>query len=199
MRNNPKKQQIIKAAQRRFIRHGLSKTTMEEIARDLRIGKATVYHYFNSKEEIFFEVINTENDRYLEMISEILSNSSSALEQKLDEYFHFKSKLKENFPLLYELLFLIVNEKSIEKEVEIFRSLVEKEELLINDNLKSDERQNSDSLFPKSVVLQSFSNLFTSILNRQLYGGNNFSSQSEELPDSSSSSSSFSSLKRISS
>ena len=71
MKNNPRKQQIIKAAQRRFVRHGLAKTTLEEIARDLRLGKATIYHYFKSKEEIFYSVLNSEIERYIEEIKSI--------------------------------------------------------------------------------------------------------------------------------
>jgi AcrR family transcriptional regulator len=53
-----KKLQIIKAAAKRFDKHGLAKTTLNEIARDLRIGKATLYGYFSSKEELFFSVLN---------------------------------------------------------------------------------------------------------------------------------------------
>ena len=41
-----RKQQIIRAAVKRFARHGHGKTTLDEIARDIRIGKATIYHYF---------------------------------------------------------------------------------------------------------------------------------------------------------
>lgn len=199
MKNNPKKQQIIRAAQKRFIRHGLSKTTVEEIARDLRIGKATVYHYFNSKEEIFFEVILIEKDRYLEGVSEVLSNDNYDLEEKIQRYFDLKLKLKDISPLLYELLFLIINEKSVEKEVDVIRDLVEREELLLNDLLKMNNKQNNDPFYPKTIVLKSFGNLFTSLLTHQLYSDNNTDSQSAETAASSSSSSSLSSLKRISS
>ena len=34
---------------------GSGKTTLEEIARDIRIGKATIYHYFSSKDELYYE------------------------------------------------------------------------------------------------------------------------------------------------
>jgi len=51
---NERKHQIIRAAVKRFARHGHGKTTLEEIARDIRIGKATIYHYFESKDELFF-------------------------------------------------------------------------------------------------------------------------------------------------
>jgi len=40
---NERKIQIIKAAAKRFARHGLNKTTLDEVARDIRIGKATIF------------------------------------------------------------------------------------------------------------------------------------------------------------
>ena len=51
---NERKLQIIKAAAKRFARHGLNKTTLDEVARDIRIGKATIYHYFTSKDDLLF-------------------------------------------------------------------------------------------------------------------------------------------------
>ena len=57
MADKDRKIQILKAAVKRFAKHGLNKTTLDEIARDLRIGKATIYNYFESKEELFYETI----------------------------------------------------------------------------------------------------------------------------------------------
>lgn len=171
MRNNPKKQLIIKAAQKRFIRHGLSKTTVEEIARDLRIGKATVYHYFNSKEEIFYEVLKIETERYLESISLLLSNPESGIDVKLREYFLFKRNLREGFPLLNELLYLIINERAIEGELELFRSLLDKEELLIGEVLNDMVKKKPEIDMAKVLIFQSFGYLFTSLMQKVIYGG----------------------------
>ena len=68
---NKRKQQIIRAAVKRFARHGSGKTTLEEIARDIRIGKATIYHYFESKDELFFASLKWETD---EKEKEIMKN-----------------------------------------------------------------------------------------------------------------------------
>lgn len=56
-----KKITIIKAAQELFARFGFVKTTVDEIARAARMGKATLYHYFRSKEDVFKEVIEKES------------------------------------------------------------------------------------------------------------------------------------------
>ncbi|NLD99906.1 MAG: TetR/AcrR family transcriptional regulator [Fibrobacter sp.] len=43
-----------------FSRFGLQKTTVEEIARKCGISKGAFYLFFNSKEELFFEIIEKE-------------------------------------------------------------------------------------------------------------------------------------------
>jgi AcrR family transcriptional regulator len=44
------------AAQRCFVRFGLEKTTMEDIASEAGLSRATIYRYFNSKMEIAEEI-----------------------------------------------------------------------------------------------------------------------------------------------
>jgi len=56
-----KKDRIIEIAQKIFARFGIQKSTMDEIAKKARMGKATLYYYFKSKEDIFAEVIKKES------------------------------------------------------------------------------------------------------------------------------------------
>jgi AcrR family transcriptional regulator len=56
-----KKSTILGIAQQFFSRFGLNRTTMDEIAKAARIGKATLYHYFQDKEQLFYEVIKQES------------------------------------------------------------------------------------------------------------------------------------------
>jgi len=51
---------IITTSQKLFARFGLNKTTVDEIAKLAHVAKGTIYHYFQSKEEIFNEVIEKE-------------------------------------------------------------------------------------------------------------------------------------------
>jgi AcrR family transcriptional regulator len=46
----------VAAAQRCFVRFGLEKTTMEDIAAEANLSRATIYRYFNSKMEIAEEI-----------------------------------------------------------------------------------------------------------------------------------------------
>lgn len=52
-----KEARILAAASALFGRFGLKKTTIDDIAREANLGKGTIYLYFKSKEDVFFEVV----------------------------------------------------------------------------------------------------------------------------------------------
>jgi TetR/AcrR family transcriptional regulator, cholesterol catabolism regulator len=51
------KQAILDAAQDLLARHGYAGLSMRELALESRLAKATIYHYFQDKEEIFRQVL----------------------------------------------------------------------------------------------------------------------------------------------
>ena len=51
-----RKQNILDSALSVFKNKGFEGSTMDEIAKDADFGKATLYYYFNSKEEIFVDL-----------------------------------------------------------------------------------------------------------------------------------------------
>ena len=77
LKDNPKKQIITQVAQNIFSKHGLLKTTVDEIAKAARMGKASLYHYFQSKEEIFKEVVEQENRFLKEKIREAVNRETT--------------------------------------------------------------------------------------------------------------------------
>ena len=81
-----RKLQIIQAAVKRFTKHGINKTTLDEIARDLRIGKATIYHYFQSKEELYYATIELRTEEYLEEIRSIFNNGEIPIEDRFSSF-----------------------------------------------------------------------------------------------------------------
>ena len=52
-----RKQSILDGALKVFQTHGIEKTTMDEIANKSGFGKATLYYYFTSKDEVFIEIM----------------------------------------------------------------------------------------------------------------------------------------------
>lgn len=49
---------ILIAATRIFAKKDYHQVTMDEIARELKVGKGTLYRYYHSKEELYFSIIN---------------------------------------------------------------------------------------------------------------------------------------------
>lgn len=55
--NKDKLEQLFEAATERFGENGYSETTMESIAGEAGVSKGTLYYYFDSKEELFLELL----------------------------------------------------------------------------------------------------------------------------------------------
>lgn len=170
MKNNTKKFQIIKAAHKRFLRHGLAKTSVEEIARDLRIAKATIYHYFTSKEDIFYNVLASEVEKFITEISAIFDASEMEMPAKIASYLAVKEQLKEKYLLLYDLMVYVQKGNSLEKDELIIRDLLEKEINLATAILKKTINKKIDPAQAEFLVYQtwglSFTTRFNEILNK---------------------------------
>jgi TetR/AcrR family transcriptional repressor of mexJK operon len=59
-----KAESILAAAKRAFLAAGFAAVSMDAIARDAGVSKATVYAHFAGKEELFGAVIGRECERY---------------------------------------------------------------------------------------------------------------------------------------
>lgn len=77
--------QITEAAQKRFGIYGIEKTSMREIANDLRLSKASLYYYFPDKESLYKAVIEKEQEEFIKKISENIASIKDP-EQLLREY-----------------------------------------------------------------------------------------------------------------
>lgn len=128
---NERKTQIIKAAVKRFSKHGPGKTTLDEIARDLRIGKATIYHYFKSKEELYFRSVEWECDQFIEEVKLIFEDNELDLRGMFNSYFSSKETIDQRYKLIYELLLMLMKDEGFDEEMEILRSTLRKEELIL--------------------------------------------------------------------
>lgn len=72
-----KKEIILQIARKLFTRYGLKKTSVDDIASKAKIGKATIYYYFNSKQEIFKTVVDRELAILKDAIREAISKEDS--------------------------------------------------------------------------------------------------------------------------
>ena len=72
-----KREKILTAARGLFARFGFRKTSIEEIAREARIGKGTLYLYFHSKEEIYAEVLTEIGNKMVDELERAASAAGS--------------------------------------------------------------------------------------------------------------------------
>lgn len=73
------------AAQALFSQFGLKKVTTDEIARQARVSKATIYRYYRNKREIFDAVVAYEADQLMSAITEAVNKETSVV-SKLRAY-----------------------------------------------------------------------------------------------------------------
>lgn len=163
-----RKIEIIKTAEKRFVKHGLNKTTLDEIARDLRLGKSTIYHYFESKEELFYETIKNEIKEYTDGINLLLNSENGGLIQSLKLYFQNKAALKTKFPLVFQIFLLIISGQGNEIEIGLLKELVSEEEKQLNIFFQSFFKENkpailSDTMYRRMVGISNYFLVFTEL------------------------------------
>lgn len=128
-----KKVMITNIAQKVFSKYGLVKTTVNEIAKAARIGKATIYHYFNNKEDIYKEVVEKENRILNQKIAEAIEREKMP-EDKLRAYIMTRMKylkelinihttLTEDYLDNYAFIEKI-RERNDRKEIEVIKSIL---------------------------------------------------------------------------
>lgn len=72
---------ISRAADRLFLQKGVAGTTVDEIAREAGYSKATLYVYFQSKEEIFHYIVLKSMDELLRLMELALGRRQNPLDQ----------------------------------------------------------------------------------------------------------------------
>jgi AcrR family transcriptional regulator len=76
-----KMESILATARHMFVKYGIQKTTLEDIARFSRVAKATIYNYFGSKDRVYLEVLNREADAMTARILEEVARMTSPLDK----------------------------------------------------------------------------------------------------------------------
>jgi len=93
---------ILRAAQRRFAQFGHAKVTMDEIAADVGMGKASLYYYYPTKEDLFRAVVDHEQSEFLALMEPVLRAEASSAE-KLRQYFDRRMRYFRDFVNLSSL------------------------------------------------------------------------------------------------
>lgn len=86
-----KRKDIINAAERVFFSRGFENASMDEVAKEAEFSKRTVYLYFNSKEQIYFEIMIRGYRLMIQMIENSFQTKPprNALEELRNIFFTF--------------------------------------------------------------------------------------------------------------
>lgn len=127
------REKILEAALKRFMHYGAGKTTMNEIADDLRCSKASLYYYFSDKKALHNAVLMKVGEAFFQEL-EIQSDRTDIKSEEI--FFNLiatKIQFVERFSRLE--LFKILNDKSEEIQ-QIIRTYEDREYVMLTKVVK---------------------------------------------------------------
>ena len=89
------KKQILESAKLQFLQYGYKKTNLDDIVRDVRISKGTIYNYFKNKEDLFKCVTNSNFDEMNVHLESILDTEPN-IQKKIPLYICKKVEFMQN-------------------------------------------------------------------------------------------------------
>ena len=98
------RKKIIISAGQIFSRYGFRKTTMDEIATALKMGKSSIYYYFQSKEDIFEAVVLYEANILRNELTKAIKSVDSPI-GKMENYVFVRMKAFEKLSNYYNAIF----------------------------------------------------------------------------------------------
>ena len=154
------KRQIGRAAKECFLKYGLEKTTLDDIAKAMGLNKSSLFYYYKNKEAIFLEVAITEGEEYLKSLQEKTLKKKSVEAMVLfyieERFNYYKAVLNLNRitpETLQKLVpgFLELYETVMQKEIEFLASLL-KDGIRKKEILKTDPTKLATSLIVFHVI-----------------------------------------------
>ena len=122
------RKKIIVTSGQIFSRYGFKKTTMDEIAHALKMGKSSIYYYYRSKEDIFEAVVLYEANTLRNELTTAIKSVESPVD-KMRNYVFIRMKSFEKLSNYYNAIF----DKNLDHFdfIETIRAKYDREELAI--------------------------------------------------------------------
>ncbi len=96
-----RRREIADAAVRVFDRLGFQKASISALAKEMKTDRSTLYHYVNSKEELFDEVVRAVVERNLELVLKISESKLHPRRKMRDMITALMTSYGEHYPLFY--------------------------------------------------------------------------------------------------
>ncbi|MDI6802615.1 MAG: TetR/AcrR family transcriptional regulator [Bacteroidota bacterium] len=163
-----KKNQILAAAKQVFGRFGFAKTTLDDVANAVGMKKASLYYYYDSKEELFRDVVKSETD---ELVTE-LENKVLTITGVHDQLTIFIKTRINYFQKLINLHNLTVNSILEFRPISelLYREFFEKQILIVvkifSDGLQRGELKNVDTHRAANIFVSAIESIATKVLSK---------------------------------
>lgn len=168
---NKEKEKIILFANEKFFKDGFHKTSMNEIASELKISKKTIYKHFSSKEELIDEVLRYFTLNVKSKVLPAINTNKNAIEKLFDVLFEL-AKISEKITSKILTEFKLHMPKQWQ-EIDSFRT-----KMMYGNLSKIIEQGKKEKLFvdyPTAIIMNVLVSSLRSIVNPEFILQNNFS------------------------
>ncbi len=162
---------IIEQTEEKFFRDGFYKTTMDEVATELRMSKKTIYKFFPSKDDIVMAIAKHFMNRMKSKIVPALSSDKNAIE-KLAELINILAKGSEKISTK-RMEEIRIHYLGLWIEIDRFRT-----EMMFGNITKVIDQGKKEGLFidyPTNIVMNVLVASVRNIVNPDFILNNNFS------------------------
>jgi AcrR family transcriptional regulator len=98
------KEKIVQAALTTFSKYGYDKTRMDDIAKSAKLGKGTLYLYFKSKEELFYDISENSIKELKEQLSKLFSKKEDLVQDAEKFYDQYRNLIHDSEKVSFEMI-----------------------------------------------------------------------------------------------
>ena len=98
------KEKIVQAAITTFSKYGYDKTRMDDIAKSAKLGKGTLYLYFKSKEELFYDISENSIKELKEQLSKLFSKKEDLVHDAEKFYDQYRNLIHDSEKISFEMV-----------------------------------------------------------------------------------------------
>ena len=150
------KERILNVAIEEFAQNGYKSASTNIICQKANISKGLLYHYYNSKENIYIAVVRHVIDSFKRNIAINIKDSNKKGIDYVEEYFDIKFKFFRENPLYSKIIVNLVIDNSIEKARELSSEFQNYNNNLIYDvinNIDINPKFNKEKAFELIVMI----------------------------------------------
>lgn len=167
------KERILEHVIPKFLSEGFQKTSMDEIARDLKMSKKTIYKYFSSKDALIFATVESFLHSTSKSIGELVDSKEDAL-MKIQKITHHMLRLSLKLSQRF-ISDVKVYKPELWRKIDEFRS----EKFFENFGKLFDQCKNEKIMvdYPNIIILTIMLSSIQGVINPKFLTENNFSAR----------------------